>query len=1193
MNLTSPIPVIDPLTGARTRDALAMSFQEMVAQCRRQQGIFSLLFIDIDNVKSTPDGNKRPHGDIVLREIIVRLNRGLSPQDMLIRYQDNEFICLIADANLSAAKALATRLTSSIAGIPISVMEAGATVSSSIRCSFSLGIVSYPTDGIVAESLIKLAHKRTNAAKRSGRNQIFTAADVQPVPDFELARPRLMEREIEAQAIRKFLLGLAAGKSGILHICGARSTGYTRLLEEAEITAKQLGLRTLFLRGSEDRKERKFGVLSAAFGDRQAHQNMKLQSEPVDVMAFANAWQHVSAPGLILCDDLYLFDALTLSWLQTTSLMKATGIIFALPEQQMQAMVWPNGRTPDVSFTLTPLALSRSGFTRFLGALAFAEDDQFVMWAFDQTGGCPGNAARLLKVLMDQALINHSDLVSITLTVSRNYRSVDTVGIRANDVPHNLPHKLNALLGRDGDIDAIDTSLNHHRLVTLIGPGGVGKTRLAIATASHIRHRHRYHDGVWYVELAQVQDMDLLVFTIAKTLGITLDSAKQPLSALANAVREKSMLLILDNLEQIVADAGKLAVALLESAANLTIIATSRTRLQVADEVLYAVPTLSDSRDIRNDVNNDVRDGIRASSDAGQGHFSPSNSSPLQAASVAAQLFIMRAKSASPNFAPVPDEISTIEEICRKIDGLPLAIELAAAKVRVMSLDDIASRLDSRLDLLSNASRTTNFIDDSKPALRTTIQSSVQLLDGQTADIFATLSVMAGSWDITTVNRLFERDLSEAVIALADASLLQEKMRDNRPTFLMLETIREYGQEILRAENRFEETKLRHARFLASIAAIGAEEPVGVRQQHWIARLDWLGTNVREALRWCSQTRNVEANHQALVLLGYGQAWWELRGHWMEVLTWWQRLRPHVEEMPTSASLAACYVAVARSAFMLSRYDECEDLYQRALEIANECGDLHHSATALTGLGNHANFKRQTANAITFYMQALARYRKISLDSRVAYCLNTLGLIARQDTDLPRQLRYYQEAAELREAIGDEFGLAQSHMCLAVAHTDMQDGKAALPYIEKAEVVLRRFNDSRFLSMLLSQAIQTYTMLGEHARALANVREVIAIAHPARDRRRCLFLFATVVAPIEALGNAKLAVSVLSATYKLCRQENIELLSIEQLHMQQDRQRLTNVLCAEDFLNAWREGDSWSLDETISQLSDYTTPYST
>jgi diguanylate cyclase (GGDEF)-like protein len=1198
---------VDPLTGALLYDAIPRIFSNMVQRLDGERmktgdshGVnatmpnhapsMALLAIRLDQPNGIDDHFGHLQGDEVLREVVIRLTSRLRQFDVLFRRGEYEFVCLVNEVTLALAQLTATRLIDVVAARSISARG----MAEGVRCGLNIGVALHGKDGVRLDTLLASAEKRMHAARRRGRNivvsedlleeSVATNQFVAP-PDTEMAT-RLIEREPELFALQRFLTKCGSlvqdvgegRKSDALMIAGSAGAGYSRMAAEARLMAQQKGFRVLSLCGKKGHD-----AAWSTIADRPQLDDLPVLDDDTHVAALQSWLDDAviqNVPSLIICDDLGLVDTATRELILPASGALSVPIIFTLPDQQttpqLREQIATRYTRNRLDAVITLRSLVRNAFYRFLAENRVDADEKFAKWSLEKTGGYPGAWVRLVEALREVG--------GISIRAGKKY--IDASYSRHNiDLPdsfqphHNIPVPLADLYGRDTDIETVLRRVEDHRLVTLVGPGGVGKTQLAIAVASDLRHRYR--DGAWYVELAQVSDRDLMAFTIAKVLSLTLDVRLAPIDSLAVQIRDiaraherpTEMLLVLDNLEQMAGEAASVISWLMEVAPNITIVCTSRMRLRMQGESLFVVPTLSE---LHSDTSHD---------DAGEYTSHAGIPKPGAVSSIAAQLFIARAQAVLPTFSPTVDELKLIESICRKVDGLPLAIELAASRVSTTSIGELYASLESRLSVPGASIVGRN---ETRHTLRTAIQSSVQLLSEDAAEAFAELAVMKGRWDIVTANAILGRDLHDAVAELVGASLLQESTQKDNRSFMMLETVRDYGLEILVTENKFEQSMRRYMRYVASVASMGEQDLLGATQRSWLDRMEEMSADIRESLRWGLLANSSDCREMLLTIIGAGQLWWELRGHWAELVMWWQRIKPLVETAPPTSTLAAAHVSVARAEFLLARYESCELHYQEGLEIANASQDWLHSAAALTGLGNHANFHRQTDNAITFYTQALARYRGLERLSRVAYCLNTLGLIARQEGDLNKQLQYYLEAAALREQIGDDFGLAQSHLSLGVAYTDLQQPTLALPFIEAAEITLRRYNDSRFLSLHLCMAISTFTQLGDHQRAMANVLEVIKITRATNDRRRSLYLIGAVVRSIAALGDVPFASSLLAAAFRLCRHENIVLLSIEQEHMHADRHWLSQQMSSEQFRAAWREGETWTLDDTLDRLTNAT-----
>jgi predicted ATPase/class 3 adenylate cyclase len=435
----------------------------------------------------------------------------------------------------------------------------------------------------------------------------------------------------------------------------------------------------------------------------------------------------------------------------------------------------------------------------------------------------------------------------------------------------NLPAQITVFIGRERELAALRDLLGRDdvRLVTLTGPGGTGKTRLSLQVAADALGM--FEHGVWFVSLAPIGDPDLVAATIAQALGVREAGGRPILELLKSYLREKRTLLLLDNFEQIV-DAAPLVSELLAFAPGLKVLVTSRTTLRLSGEHEYTVPPLGLPP---------TDDGRRTT-----GRQSPNLQTITQYEAV--RLFIERAQAARADFAVTNDNAPAVAEICHRLEGLPLAIELAAARVKLFPPAALLARLANRLTFLTGGARD---LPERQQTIRNTIDWSYQLLDDAEKTLFARLGVFVGGCTIEAAEAVCSAagdlpiDVMEGIAALMDKSLLrQEEGVDDEPRFVMLETIREYALERLEQSGEAEAVRRRHTEYYLALAE--AAEPwlySHAESPSWLDRLEEEYDNLRAALGWAIERR--EANLALRFGAALGWFWW-LRDDYREGLSW-------------------------------------------------------------------------------------------------------------------------------------------------------------------------------------------------------------------------------------------------------------------------------------------------------------------
>ena len=499
--------------------------------------------------------------------------------------------------------------------------------------------------------------------------------------------------------------------------------------------------------------------------------------------------------------------------------------------------------------------------------------------------------------------------------------------------PHNLQTQPTPLLGREREVEQVCAKLRRDdvRLLTLTGPGGTGKTRLALQVAADLLDDHK--DGVYFVALAPLSDPALVVSTIAQTLGVKESGGRSIMQSLLDYLREKALLLALDNFEQ-VTDAAPQVAELLANSPRLKVLATSRIPLHLRGEHEFAVPPLA----LPN-----------------IGHL-PALESLSQYAAV--ELFIERAQAVQAGFSVDNENAPAVAAICVRLDGLPLAIELAAARIKLLAPQAMLRRLEDPLKFLTGGARD---LSVRQQTLRGAIAWSYDLLDENEKRLFRRLAVFVGGFTLEAAAAVCETtgdlqlDVFEGIAALVDESLLrQESSPDGEPRFFMLETIREYALERLTESG--EELQRQHAEFFLTFAEQAEIELHGFQQLKWLERLEVEHDNLRAALGWLAH--NDEAQ-RGLRLAGALTDFWNTRGHRTEA----ERQFGVLFALPGASRLTAARAKALSGAAWLSVYldrRKAHSLWEESVQLWRELGDKRGLALATIHLGWFKSLSRRT-----------------------------------------------------------------------------------------------------------------------------------------------------------------------------------------------------------------------------------------
>jgi predicted ATPase/DNA-binding SARP family transcriptional activator len=636
-----------------------------------------------------------------------------------------------------------------------------------------------------------------------------------------------------------------------------------------------------------------------------------------------------------------------------------------------------------------------------------------------------------------------------------------------------LPHPLTQLIGRKDDLAQLSERLGEGRLVTLVGSGGVGKTRLAIEAAR--RAAGGFADGVAFLPLAEISDPSLLGPFAASALGLVDQSI--PPGQLDRAIGARlagaQLLLVLDNCEHLMEAAAALAQSLLEHCPRLQILATSRQRLGIVGELVWKAPSLPGPG---------AEEVAEAAGD-------------LEAVVLrypAARLLVERAQMVRPGFRVTCAEAAlAIAQICRRLDGIPLALELAAGRCAHLPVQEVAARLDDRFRLLRGGSRG---VLPRHRTLRTLLDWSYDLLDEPQRLLLRRLAVFGGGWaleaaeavcaDAGADDSLAADDVVDVLAALVDQSVVQYDERAGGGRYFLLETLREYALERLRAAGEETAYRRRHRDHFLALAAAAAPLLEGPEQHQWLERLEQEHGNLRAALEWRDETGEAEPG---LRLVNALFRFWGYRGLFTEGR---QYLRAALAQEPGPDQPAALnqFALALRAAGVLALdqkdHSEAWSVLERSLAIFDGLGNISGVLLALGGLGNVLMDQGRAVEAGEYYQRALVLAREAG-DRRVeSIVLSNLGFAAFTIGDFPAARKVYTEALVIaRESGGrcSESVLLQNLGCLALREGDL-DGAAAR--VREALHILRAFQSvNRYNLETLELGAAVIGAQGDYARA--------------------------------------------------------------------------------------------------------------
>ena len=681
--------------------------------------------------------------------------------------------------------------------------------------------------------------------------------------------------------------------------------------------------------------------------------------------------------------------------------------------------------------------------------------------------------------------------------------------------PDNLPAQLTSFVGREKEIAEVKGLLRTTRLLTLTGPPGTGKTRLGLRVTTEVLNQYR--DGVYFIELAPISDSALVASTIAQVFGVRETAGQSLLKTLQIYLREKRLLLLIDNFEQVI-EAAPLVGELLSAAPGVKALVTSREALRVYGEQEYTVPPLT------------LPD--------------PEGSEPLPVLCQyeAVELFNQRAGAVKPDFTLTEENVPFVCEICARLDGLPLAIELAAARSKLLSPENMCARLGSRLVTLTGGARD---LPARMQTLRAAIDWSYDLLDADEQRLLDRLSVFQGGRTIEAVETICDSDLSFDILdgleSLLNKNLLYSvEGRTGETRFYMLETIHEYARERLAVKGEADDIKTRHALYFVALAERAEAELHGAGQEYWYARLADELDNIRTAFNWTVDGVDTELGARVVAAL---RDFLYFTGLLLSESSAWIDRVLEAEERISPAVRARTLNTYSRVTYARGNFADGARLAHQALSLARDINDLETCAWAYLFISIHSTASYdQIKKLLTLAEEGLGVFRELDHKAGIAFGLNSLGELARLDGDYARARRAYEECQAVSKETGN-----RRHEAISIAN---------LSYVAYHE--------------------------GNYDQAIDCCRKALALSNSLQMEHLSAWFLAAMAGAIGAKGKPKLAARLLAASEAQLEAMGASTQPADKFEIDHFKEAIREQLDETELDKAWAEGRAMSFEEAVA-----------
>jgi diguanylate cyclase (GGDEF)-like protein len=1113
-------PITDPLTGAYSRALLPPRLAEELGRAARGDTGCALFLFDVDHFKSVNDSYGHARGDDILCELVQRVNALIRTYDALFRYGGDEFVLLLPDTAKVDAVKVALRLVDGVRSVPFPGDPA-------LTVSVSLGVATFPDDAVDPEGLLAVADRRNYLAKGRGR-ACAVADDVQS--ESKAVSSRLLERDTPLASVQEFLTRLFVEPHGLLRVTGDRGAGHTRFMAEVGKLGKLRGFHVVALADGADAPP----------------------PPPPDMPVLVTADRGTTARAGRLAADL----------LAREPAPPRLGVVYT---QDGWADPGLGVDLPLVD-TVELLPWSSAALRIWLRTVLQGEPSPvLVAWIAQRSAGLPARAEQAIDRLTAREALPRTE--SGAYTVPPALLQTSTTRRR------RLPQPVTELVGRQQETAQIAQLLAATRLVTLTGPGGIGKTRLSLAVAAAVADG--FPDGAVFVAVAEATTTALVVAAIAGALGVAEMPGQPLLDTVGDTIGEQSVLLVVDNFEQVVSAAPVLST-LLAAAPQLRILVSSRERLALYGEQVYPVPPLP-VPDL-----GALPQGVDAVSAA-------------LAQSPALALFHARARAANYGFTLTPAELATTAQLCRRLDGLPLAIELAAAHCDTLTPAQLLTQLSERLDIGDGPQD----LPGRQQTLRQAIEWSVELLDPADLRLFTSLGAFSGGCFPDAVAALDTppRDTADPLKrldALCDKSLLQVATAgpaEGSPTddaapaerrYQMLETIRAYAAGLLDGDAERERIRADHAAHYVAFAAACAGHLTGPDQTRWVTRIERDHQNLRAAFELLMDRGDGVA--ASTIVLGLWR-FWRNGNHIGEGRDWLRRVVDRGDRLD-GAVLGKVLHASAILAAAQDDNHTAGELARQSLARAVEAGDAAGVAHAHNALGIALLGAGDYPSAREHFLHCLRAWTGLDQRIGMAMAYGNLTKVALRVGDVDEAAGYAGRCLEIEQAVGNTRGIQLGQACMGeilLARHDLPEARRALG---ESLSLSRSLGDVFGEAMALFQLGRAARMDGDDPEAIRLTVQALSLRHGVGDREDLATSLDT-IAVLAAPREPELAARLLGAADAIRAQHRLPVPAAIAEDRDRARQQLLDLIGEHRLTTTIATGRLTALDLLVDEAESF------